>query len=233
MTFARASVVEINVCQDQKTFPPFHFSEAQVKKTGKLGIVKTKLNEAAKGLNLKINYIKLPWKRCAEMFKSGSVDALLAAIWSKERQGWGVFPRDENGKLDSSKKILTARYSIFTHRDSKVSWDGKKVLNLTSGLFSPKGYVVTKILSDLGVLQRFTSDPTLIVKVVARKRLDGFVSTDRVAYHLIKNQKLESQIKKLKIPILIDDWHIPVSHRFYKNNPKLVQSFWDNLESIN
>ncbi|OIQ16414.1 MAG: hypothetical protein BM556_14830 [Bacteriovorax sp. MedPE-SWde] len=230
MRSAQASFVEFNICQDEKTYPPFHYSESETKATGKFGLVKRRLNTAAKGLNLKINYIKLPWKRCLKMFQTSRVDALLAAIWSKDRQGWGVFPKNKKGEIDQSKKILSVRYSIFTHRDSKVKWDGKRVYNLTDGLFSPKGYVVTRILKDLGILHRYFSEPTSIVNVVARKRLDGFVSTERVADLIIKEKNLVGEIKKLDIPILIDDWHIPVSHLFYRKNPDLVQSFWNRLE---
>jgi len=230
---AEAKKIDFTVCQDEKTFPPFHYSETHIKKTGKYGIVKTKLNAASKDLDLKVKYIKLPWKRCAVLFRNGKADALMAAIWSKNRKDWGVFPKDKKGNIDASKKILTASYSIFTHRDSKVSWDGKQVHNLTNGLFSPKGYVVTKILKDLGVLHRYTSDPTQIINVVARKRVDGFVSTNRVANYFIKKKNLEGVIKKLDNPILVDDWHIPVSHAFYKKHPKLVQAFWDNLKQLN
>ena len=99
MSITQASIVEFNICQDEKTFPPFHYSESEVKSLGKLGLVKNRLNSAAKGLNLKINYIKLPWKRCIAMFQASKVDALLAAIWSKERKDWGVFPKNKKGEM--------------------------------------------------------------------------------------------------------------------------------------
>ncbi len=233
MTIANANIIEFDVCQDEKTYPPFHLSDSQIKASGKFGLVKTKLNAAAKGLNIKINYIKLPWKRCAVMLQEGKVDALMAAVWSEKRKNWGVFPKNKNDEIDGSRKILTSHYSIFTHKDSKVSWDGKKVHNLTNGIFSPKGYVVTDMLKKLGILQRFNSNPRLVLDVVARRRIDGFVCTNRVAKNLIKLYKLEDEIVKLDLPILIDDWHIPVSHKFYKKHPKLVQSFWDNLKDIN
>ena len=229
--FALGNPVTLKVCQDEKAYPPFQLSDSVITKTGRYGIIKTKINKAAVNSELRIEYIKRPWRRCTLMFREGRVDALLAAGWNQKRKGWGVFPRTSDGKLNLGQRLLRVRYYIFTHKDSIISWDGVQFKNLKTGIYAPEGYVVTKILRNHNALADSSSEPLRVIDVVAKERIDGFVSTERFGNYYIEKKGLTHKIKTLKEPLLIMDWYTPVSHKFYKNNKNIVQRFWMNLNN--
>jgi len=53
-------------------------------------------------LNLQLEMVRIPWKRCLSEVKQGRADGIFPASFKPERLSLGVYPM-RNGKLDPSK----------------------------------------------------------------------------------------------------------------------------------
>ena len=83
----------------------------------------------AKGLNLELRVVRLPWKRCLADLKHGRVDGIFPASFKPERLSLGRFPT-QNGKIDPSRKSRDSAYFLYTNIASPLGWDGQSFVNM-------------------------------------------------------------------------------------------------------
>ena len=222
-----AFATPFNICYESPHFFPYDHSGS---KNQELSVVIKTINESSKNSGLEVKYIRASWARCLEDIKSNKVDALLTSLWTKQRDEIAVFPKTKEGKPDRDLYLLKAHYKIFTHVDSKLTWDGDKLSNLAEGIGAPDSYIASKKLLEMKALK--TTDIILVDQaydLITKRRLDGYVVLQEVGDIILKDYPKKELIKKLEKDFLTDYLYIPVSKGFNKNHPEITKTFFQEL----
>ncbi|OPX56391.1 polar amino acid transport system substrate-binding protein [Oceanospirillum multiglobuliferum] len=219
-------------CYENQEYRPFLVATDDHKtRLGHNGALPDLVIETTRSLGIQAEFVNYPWKRCIALLQSGEVDGIFAAIWQKEREEWGVFPK-RNNQADERYSLWRVQYDIYTSKNSLLSWDGTAFSNIKSGVSAPLGYIAEQKLKQMGVLSRNSYVPSEGLRVVALNRLDGFVVESNIGDHIVISQAIQADIKKLSIPFMVADWYLPLSHQWVKAHPKLAQAFWNKLAEV-
>ncbi|OMH38838.1 ABC transporter substrate-binding protein [Motiliproteus sp. MSK22-1] len=223
----------IRICYEEQFYPPYSYPPARNshQATHKPGLLIELVTLAAEASGLQPEFVTLPWKRCIRQLKHGLVDGIFAAIWQKERDKWGLFPKQLN-RPDQSKSLWTGRYSIYTYNDSQLTWDGTRFGNVRHGLSAPLGYVTEKKLRQLNVFSNQAYSPQEGLKIVTLKRLDGYVVDEAIFETQFRSDRQLGQLRKLPVPFIEADWYLPLSFQWVEKNPELSERFWSSLGKV-
>ncbi len=184
------------------------------------------LSAGAQSAGLTLDAQQLPWKRCAHLIATGQMDATVPVVWSPERETWAVYPKENNGQLDTSLRLRRADYFIYVPKSSQLEWDGTTFSGGASSLWAPIGYKVYEMLREHRALtlERYGMDEAF--KMVALNRLDGAVTEHSDADYYIAQLQLADRIKKLPTPFYSDDWYLVFSYDFFERYPDIAKAIW-------
>lgn len=219
----------IKICYEDQDYSPY-ISDLRYSQKGK-GILVDLVEMSVKKVGLKVEFIRRPWKRCLSMMKNGSVDAIFAALWTKEREAWAAFPKKKDNlkKLDESLSLWDSQYVVFKRVDSNLSYSGGKFKNINSGIDAPPGYVAYKMLKDMKVLSRSNNTPEKGLKLVRLKRIDGYVVERNIGNFILNRNKSNDVIDSIDEVFFEGHWFLPFSKKFYKESPEISRKIWNTI----
>ena len=219
----------IKICYEDQDYSPY-ISDLRYSHKGR-GILVDLVEMSVKSVGLDVEFIRRPWKRCLSMMKNGSVDAIFAALWTKEREAWAAFPKKKDNlkKLDESLSLWDSQYVVFKRVDSELSYSGGKFKNVISGIDAPPGYVAYKMLKDMKVLSRSNNTPEKGLKLVRLKRIDGYVVERNIGNYIINKNKSNDVIDSIGEVFFEGHWFLPFSKKFYKKSPELSSKIWNMI----
>lgn len=212
----------LKLCQDENPYAPHIYDGSHIEQ-GKSGFLVELINTAAARLNLRVEYTRLPWKRCMKQVKINQHNGLFAIIKTPQRQTWAEFPREEEVML------WPAQYLIFTGSYSAVRWNGENFTGLTHGVSAPLGFVVTDKLKALDALPEYHIPLKKGLLMTARNRLNGYVVEEQIGWTTARIMGLEQQLRTLTPVFYTSEWHLAFSKDFYRQNTELAQQLWREL----
>jgi ABC-type amino acid transport substrate-binding protein len=167
---------------------------------------------------------RLPARRMTEEVKAGRQDGILGFRHSPERARDLVYPM-LNGRPDASRYAARLAHSLYRRRDSGVTWDGRQV----GGLIAPVAVSSTQLVADALLAQgieiiRIESSGQMFA-MLALGRVDAVVVIDALGDRQLRAQGAE-KIEKVAPPMLVEDFHVPVSRRFYAANRDFTERLW-------
>lgn len=225
----------MRICyEDENNFPFITESNAdnnQDNALGQRGTLADLIIIAADQLNLPVNMIRKPWKRCLKNLELGRVDAIFAAIWTSKRDDLGVFPKTE-GSIDPKQRLWRAEYPIFTAKQTNLQWRDGQLSGLQFGISAPLGYIAHEKLNQLSVLPKNNLTPKEGLTLVAKGRLDGYVVEKHIGMYLINQLGLAHKISRLPEDFMQMDWFMPVSHQWYQQHPELTLQLWKAISDV-
>ena len=229
-----ASPSEMTFCYENQNYLPFikHSPEQGVVEgkvvEGKNGALPDLVIKATQKLGIRAVFVRKPWKRCIVLLRAGEVDGIFAAIWQPDRDKWGVFPKAANHP-DIRYRIWQVNYSIYSHRNSGLTWDGSTFSGVLNGISAPLGYVAEGKLRQLGVKSRSSYLPSEGLRLVAKNRLDAYVLESTIGDYLVSSEGLGTLVRSLPAPLFSADWYLPLSHQLVKKYPDISVRFWKAL----
>ena len=198
----------------------------------KQGLALTEMLYVEKKLNIKIKFVRLPWKRCMLEAQSGKVDGLIAASFTKERSTWGVYPTKANGQLDSSLKLHSDSYTVYVRNDSAIRWENGKFLNLANNQIGVQlGYSVGTDLKEAGY-PVYSSCSTAAELLTALQ--DKTVNV-AVLQHLPSLKTLNEKpalgvgLTSMPQPFKVMDQYLLFTKTFYNQNKDLSHKIWNAI----
>ncbi len=72
------------------------------------------LAQVAEALQLRLQLVAVPWKRCLAGLEDGHYDGAFAASFKAERLAMGRYPTTAEGDLDVSKRLHLSLYSLYS-----------------------------------------------------------------------------------------------------------------------
>ncbi len=219
--------------EDKHNFP-FYMDEGTEINWKKPGVSIEILKMLETKLNIKINFKRLPWKRCKIELQKGKVDGIFNASFKPKRMKLGIFPM-KNGKVDSSKRITTISYVLYTLRDSLLRWDvqSKKIYNLEGYIGAPLGYSIADDLRKWGIPVAESYSTNTDFKKLIRKRLEGVAALELAGDFYVKVYPDQfKDIKKLHPPLATKPYYLMLSHQFVKKHPHISKKIWNAIAEI-
>ncbi|WP_150104354.1 substrate-binding periplasmic protein [Shewanella sediminis] len=198
---------------------------------GEHGVLADLLILAAEQHGIELSFSFMPWKRCIQRLGQGKVDGIIAAIWSSERDSWGVFPKMGEA-VDNEMAIWFVDYLIYTKSGSGLNWDGSDFSGVRHGIAAPLGYIAYQKLSELGVLHEQNLSLTDGFALLALDRLDGYVVEESIGRRVIDDLQLTDKLVSLTTPFMRVHWFMPVSHQWYRAHSEFSLEFWLTLKGI-
>lgn len=234
LTVVQAQPKGLTLCYEDQDYTPYlrplKFPPPN-DEVGFRGVLPDMAMLAAQELEMQINFLVLPWKRCIEYVRQGKADGMFAAVWKSEREAWGRYPKD-NDVIDKTKRLWSVDYYVYTYPESGLEWDGTSFSGVRSGIDAPLGYVTYDKLNTLGVLSEHNNLPDKGFQLLSLKRLDGYVLEKLTADNLINRQKLTDQVSVLPSAFHSDELYLPFSYQWFDANPMQAGLFWDALARI-
>jgi len=217
------SALDLKVCYESAGYYPYLTNANSDENPG---ILLEIILAAAKKTELNLVLYRSSWKRCQTDLKRGHADGIFAAIWSLEREGWASFPKNKKSEVDDRRYLWKSIYKVHVSKDSKLTWNGKQFSQKDVKVAAPRGYIAYQMLEDLNVLPEVIYKASQGLKLVGKKRLDGYVIEEQIGKNLIRKNGLTKQVVSIENNFFEALWYLPLSKSFYKKNPKVAEKFF-------
>lgn len=200
---------------------PFSWREGDVLR----GIDVDTVREAAKRLDIDVEFLVYPWKRMMLSVKNGAVDAGATAFYRKDREEFAIY---------SKIPLRIVQFNAFVHKDSSLNYQSPTSL---AGLSVSKirGYAVGSTFDQalekkiFGVHELSSADKAL--QMLARKRFEVFVNNEIVTKYRSLKLGLNNVIKMLNPPVSSGEKVFLIFSKL-KHAPEFVARFDTVLQSM-
>lgn len=228
-TAASAQVTLKFAAEDKELYPTYvgNGSETLAEKPGTTVEL---IRLTAAEIGIKAEFVRAPWRRCLDLLKEGSVDAVINGSFSAARLEFGAFPM-AGDKADSARRSLSWTYTLYRKAGTPVSWDGKAFSGLTAPIGAPLGYSIVADLKKLGVQIDEAGDAETNLRKLSAGRISGAVLLREATDPLIKAKSIPD-IEVVLPPIEVKDYYIMLSHQLVKKDPALAERFWTKFAEI-
>ncbi|WP_269531347.1 ABC transporter substrate-binding protein [Chitinimonas sp. BJYL2] len=191
------------------------------------------LDRVGQQLGVRIRYVRKPWRRCLLEAQQGAVDGVMDIAWLPERETLGAYPMHK-GKPDPRYRLHDDSYSLFTHIDSSLDWDGKQFSQPAPRMAAQVDYSVVSPLRALGAQVTESAKGSVdILRLVVLGNTDGAALLTREGdYQLSRHPDLARQIKRAPQPIFNPPMYLMVSHRIADQHPAWTRKLWETIASV-
>jgi len=221
-----AQATTLKFCYESKELLPHYRGEGVIVPSERPGAAIEIIQALdSKVENIKVEFIREPWKRCLNDLKLGKVDALIARH-STGREGFAKYPKNQSGDLDPNKSVSTSATCFIHKKNLPLEWDGKTLkMDLPQGIAIPRGYSLVDDLKKKGFQ---------IYETVSVRKAHDLLFSGRVGTTLgdCNNKTLPSGFIENKHPIIETYGYLVFSHQFYSFYPDLTESIWNELQQI-
>lgn len=181
----------------------------------------------------KIETVPLPWKRCLEEVKAGTMDAAFKISYSAQRAAeMGSYPM-VGDKPDASKRMLMDSYSLYRLKGSAVEWDGK-TLKATGSVGAQSGFSVVEQLKSMGLtVDDGSRSPDDNLKKLVNGRFSVLaLQTDEGDSKVAGNPEFSGKIERIKPALIEKPYFLMFSKSFAAKNPDYVKEVWSAIAQV-
>jgi polar amino acid transport system substrate-binding protein len=198
----------------------------------KPGITVELFKMVAQSVGMRIEFKRMPWKRCLYAVEHGMADATFHASFKPARAEFGVYP-NRDGQLDSSRGIYTNAYVFYAQKGSGVSWNGKTLGNASRPIGTQLSYSIADDLRQMGYEVEEEANVSNNLNKLAAGRISAYAEIESIAdYTLDKEKPRYENIVKLRPPLTEKVYYLLISKSFVRKNPKLAERIWDAVRDV-
>jgi len=181
---------------------------------------------------LKVEFHRVPWKRCLNELKNNQSDVVIAGF-KPARDSIGHFPK-LNGVPDSKQALLTSQYCLFTHSDSPLSWNGQEFKQVPDKPIAvPQGYSIVEFLEAHQLPLVMTNSSHSAMELLARSVTAGAVTyCESGGSFLWQNANRQLNIIAHSPVLVTKHGYLLFSKAFAKQHPELVSRIWQVASQI-
>lgn len=189
------------------------------------------LEQAARKLNIRINYVRLPGKRVLSQIKANRVDGGFIFSYNPERAQFAKYPMKEQ-KADSTLRIATLDYYFYKLKDQPLKWDGVKLESLGNRLVGAHaGFSIINKLKENEINTLGIESTAKLFEMLYKRRLAAVAIQSNIASSYIDANGL-SNIERMNPPISTKNYYLIFSPKLAKEDPALVSELWRVIGEI-
>ncbi len=198
------------------------------------GVALDLLRKVESRLGEHFTYAPMPWRRCLEEVRIGTMDAAIGAADVAERREYGVYPTLPDGSVDSKMAIWTDAFNVFYRVDSKVLWDGRQLIVPKGAVMAQRSYAIGNILRDRGFK---VVEPAKSVVDSLRFLAVGSVEVAVLqgvdAQWLCANDaRFQGLIRQGSAPYAVLPLYLLPARLSYGRDPKRMQAIWSEIRNV-
>ena len=161
-----------------------------------------------------------------------SLNAVIGSSYTDERAIYSAYPL-LNGVEDSSKSISVRSYILYQKENDIPLWDGQTFKSEGAIIAAMRGYAIINHLKKMGVKVIEVERQQQLFSMLLLGRVDGVVDIEIHADDFLnKNKELTIGVVKNPLPIRRSHYYLAFSKVFEKNNTKLTQKIWNEIEKV-
>lgn len=189
------------------------------------------IEQAARQLHIKIEYVRLPGKRVLHHIRANDVDGGFIFSYNQERAKYADYPLKEN-QADSALRIATLDYFLYKLKQQPVNWDGTRLEAVNQMLVGAhRGFSIVKILQANKIATLEVETTEKLFEMLRKRRLAAVAIQSNIATSFIEENQL-TNIERIEPPISTKDYYLIFSHRFTEQNPELVEQIWQTIGEV-
>ncbi|EHH1179780.1 substrate-binding periplasmic protein [Vibrio vulnificus] len=189
------------------------------------------IEQAARMLNIKINYVRVPGKRVLSQVKTNQVDGGFIFSYSQERAQYARYPMKDQ-QADHNLRIATLDYYFYKLKEQPFTWDGLQLSSIGDlPVGAHTGFSITKRLKESNVNILEIGSTEKLFEMLGKRRLTAIAIQSNIASSYINEHQL-STVERVSPPISTKDYYLIFSHEFAEENPQLVQKIWEMIGLI-
>lgn len=178
-------------------------------------------------IGVRLQLTRLPGRRLMEEVKAGRQDGILGFLYSNDRARDLVYPM-RGGRPDDTRYAARLAHSLYRREGTPVTWDGGRIAGLSNPVAVSSTTLVADLLAGQGVdVVRIESSGQMF-GMLALGRVDAVAVLDILGDRQMRSQT-QIRIEKLSPPLLVEDFHVPVSRQFYAAHREMVESLWRTI----
>jgi polar amino acid transport system substrate-binding protein len=199
---------------------------------GRDGLNVIHLKQVGQKLGIKIEISSIPWARCLDDMRQGTMDGAFSASFKQDRLAMGLYP-GASDKPDMAKFLMMSGYSLYRLKENNVSYDGKTISNLTSAVGAQQGYSIVDQLKSMGVR---VDDGTRGADDNLRKLLAGRLQVvalqTQEGDNSITQSEFSGKVEKMSPPLVEKPYFLMLSKQFYGKHTEFANEVWDTVVSV-
>ena len=179
-------------------------------------------------------YSPMPWVRCLEEVRIGTMDAAIGAAEAPERREFAVYPTLPDGSVDSKMAIWSDTFNVFYRTGSKVQWDGKELIVPGGAVMAQRSYAIAGILRGRGfkVVEPGKSVADSL-RFLAAGGIEAAVLQGVDAQWLCANDvRFQGLIRQSTAPYAVLPLYFMPARLSYGRNPKRMQAIWNEIRNV-
>lgn len=173
---------------------------------------------------------RFPSRRQIEEIRAGHHDGVIGYRYATDRAAELVYPM-RGGAPDEARMVNRMAYSVYRRKDDVVGWDGKRFSNLKGPVAVSASTLIFNALKSQGVDMVRVENNTQIFNMLSVYRIDAAVALDLIGDRLLRDQPM-LPIEKLTPPLLVEEFYVPVSKRYYAANRDFTERFWQVMGEL-
>ena len=231
------NAAELTIAYEDKEQPPYYMGNTTEVLSNNPGVAVEMIKLLEKKIpDLKIKFVRYPWKRCLAVLGENSVDGIFNSSYKEDRLELGWYPttdKKHKGEADVKRRLCTMTYSLYALKGTNVGWDGKKFNNFSGKVSAVLGYSIVDDLKKLGAnVEEAPNSINNLDKIVA-KRCEATALQDVTADNIIASNKSKyADLVKITPPLSNKHYYLMLSKKLVESNPALAQKIWDELAKI-
>jgi polar amino acid transport system substrate-binding protein len=154
-------------------------------------------------MNVKAQFVSLPWKRCLQTIREGKAQALISLLKTPERERYIQYPEEP---------ISVSKTQFFTRADRQIDYGGvlKNLQGLRIGVIA--GFSYGPEFDEAHFLDKEASrDAEMLVKKVISGRIDLAAENAAVVAAVARRLGVDKQIRFLNPPIHMQNLYVGFS----------------------
>lgn len=225
-----AKPIPFIVAYENKLQHPYYLGEGEVIPPQPGYSVELLRKMAEKRPEIKLEFVRMPWKRCLSALEKGKVMGIFNASYKTDRLRNGVYPT-KNNRPDSDLRIAVLSYSLYIQKNSSLNWDGQKFINLQGTIGGPLGYSIIDDLKSWGVETMETVSSRNGLQKLALGHIAGMAVQEFTGDFFLKQEEFKDLVK-LTPPLITKNYYLMISHQFYDEYTALSQKIWKTLGEV-
>lgn len=196
------------------------------------GVAVVLLEMTAKKLGVTAKFVRMPWNRCKNSLKYGSVDGIFMASYAPEKRTLGLFPM-KAGRPDPDKRMAMVPFCVYTKKSSRLVWNGGYFNEPVVRIGAPLGYAVVDELRAMGLMADESPDTEHNFKKLLIGRLDAVIAPEMAGDHILKGHPdVFTGIVKMEKPFVTKPYYLMLSRQVSRREPDLTARFWDVMQQV-
>jgi polar amino acid transport system substrate-binding protein len=199
------------------------------------GIYIEAIEELAERTGMAIRVRRAPWPRCMSELKQGFVDLVFTASYLPEREAFGCYPKDSQGKVDSSLRIVSFDYHLYVRQEDadRVVVEPEEIHGVRGRIGIREGQSIARALNRIGHPFVGLRSNDIAFRQLANRRVDAVAMINSIGDSQVLKRP---SIVRVDPPITTRDYYVLVSQTHCPEGEDVngvAGRVWQAVRSIN